>query len=202
MKKTKTKNSVRQNGFSLLELLVVVAIILGVAAFAGVSMQTAQKNGRVDAAYATTLQAIRKCAQIAVGERVQCFVTFSTPRTIVTRKINAGITTVVGSIDLPTDMEFRVDIGLPTGIGLTPDGFGAGIRPLDFSIDYGGVGTSIYFQPDGTARDSVGRINNGVMYIGRQGDLLSYRAITLYGYTGRVKGWRLIPKAGGIRQWQ
>ena len=200
--KTHHKSAERQLGFSLLEMLVVIAIILIIAAFAVRGLQTAIKNGHVDTAYATTLQQLRKAAQTAVGERVQCYVTFVSPRTIVTKKIVAGTTTTLNSIDLPTDMEFRVDTGLPTGVGLTPDGFGSGTRPIDFSIDYGGVGTSIYFQPDGSALDSVGRLNNGVVYIGRPGDLLSYRAITLYGYTGRIKGWRLVPKAGGIRQWQ
>jgi hypothetical protein len=49
----------------------------------------------------------------------------------------------------------------------------------------------IYFLPDGSGQDLNGNINNGVLYIARAGDLYSSHAITFWGATGRIRGWRL-----------
>ena len=85
---------------------------------------------------------------------------------------------------------------------MVPDGFGTGQHAIDFSIDYGGQGTAIYFQPDGSAQDANGRINNGIMYLARTGEIYSTRAITLYGATGRTRGWRLLPNSTGGYVWK
>jgi len=54
----------------------------------------------------------------------------------------------------------------------------------------------IYFQPDGSAQDVAGNVNNGVVYLGTPGQLPAQRAVTLWGYTGRIRGWTLIEVAG------
>jgi hypothetical protein len=60
----------------------------------------------------------------------------------------------------------------------------------------------IYFQPDGSAQDANSNINNGVVYIARPGDLASSRAITLWGATGRLRGWRLYITGTGTKAWR
>jgi hypothetical protein len=35
-----------------------------------------------------------------------------------------------------------------------------------------------------------------VVYLGRPGSLMTCRAVTLWGYTGRLRGWRLNQTAG------
>jgi hypothetical protein len=52
------------------------------------------------------------------------------------------------------------------------------------------------FLPDGSARDTNGSLNSGIIYVARTADLYSSRAVTLYGATGRIRGWRLINSAG------
>jgi hypothetical protein len=59
-----------------------------------------------------------------------------------------------------------------------------------------GVNSAIYFMPDGTAQDINGNINNGVIYIARAGELYSSHAITVWGATGRMRGWRLFNNSG------
>ena len=61
----------------------------------------------------------------------------------------------------------------------------------------GGNKKQVMFMPDGSAHDTNGSWNNGIVYIGRATDLYSTRAVTLYGATGRIRGWRLISTAGG-----
>jgi len=52
-------------------------------------------------------------------------------------------------------------------------------------------------MPDGSAHDVNGNLNSGIVYVARNGDLYSSRAITLYGATGRIRGWRLLSSGGG-----
>jgi hypothetical protein len=82
-----------------------------------------------------------------------------------------------------------------------PDGFGAGTVAIDF--DQGmGLGSQDYvmFMPDGSSQDLLGNWNSGVLYMGRAGDLYSSRAITVFGATGRIRGWRLYLQAG-VNTW-
>ena len=99
---------------------------------------------------------------------------------------------------LPPDVTYQVEPGMPTSPTVaptTPDGFGTGANTFDFEQIAGGGGTTIYFYPDGSAQDAGpngGNVNNGVVYMGIPGQLATCRAVTLWGYTGRVRGWRLI----------
>ena len=179
----------------------VLAVMAVVAGFAALNVQTAMKNARVDAAYAATLNQLRQGRQAAVDRRVVYIVRFQLPRTIITEVLQAGTRTTVGQIDLPSDMEYRAEPGIPTTQSLTPDNFGSGSLAVDFSIDYGGGGTELYFQPDGSAKDNLGRINNGVLYMARPGQLSSARAVSLFGATGRIKGWRLETYSDGTARW-
>jgi hypothetical protein len=91
---------------------------------------------------------------------------------------------------------FQVQTGLP-GTGNTPDNFGAGGTAIDFDQGVaGGAKNVVYFYPDGTGEDVVGNMNNGVIYIARTNDLYSSRAITEWGATGRLRGWRLYQISG------
>jgi hypothetical protein len=55
------------------------------------------------------------------------------------------------------------------------------------------------FWPDGSARDTNGNLNSGIVYLARTGDMNNSRAITLYGATGRVRGWRLDGVTGSYK---
>jgi hypothetical protein len=49
----------------------------------------------------------------------------------------------------------------------------------------------IYFYPDGSAQDVNGNVNNGVVYLAMPGFINTSRAITLWGATGRLRGWHI-----------
>jgi len=63
-----------------------------------------------------------------------------------------------------------------------------------------GVPNVVYFYPDGSAQDIANNINNGVVYIARPGVVMSSKAITLWGATGRLRGWTLIT-VGATKTW-
>jgi hypothetical protein len=131
-------------------------------------------------------------------------VSFATPGTITVTQNSLSGPLLLTSV-LPSDVTFHVEPGVPTSETvqpLTPDSFGTASTPFDFDQPPGGVGggTAIYFYPDGTAEDINGNINNGVVYLGRVGDLYSSRAVTVWGSTGRLRGWRLY-NVSGVAKW-
>ena len=190
-------------GFSTVELMITVSIVLTIAGFSSVKIAGALKNARDTMALETTLSSLRLARQKAIDLRRQVLVQVSGTQTITCQRIDAGTPSVIlGVQTLPSDAVFRAEPGIPTAAAQVPDGFGSGNRAIDFSIDYGGGGTVIYFQPDGSAQDVSGRVNNGVIYLARPGDLYSARAVTLYGATGRTRGWRLLAVGGGGYAWK
>jgi prepilin-type N-terminal cleavage/methylation domain-containing protein len=189
----------RMRGFSLFEMIAVIGIILIVAAYATMKLQPDLQYSRVVNAYNTTLMALRQTRDLSVAQRQVYYATFThntaPPDTITIT--NGGDGTVVRTYQLPLDVAFTTVTGVPTGAGLTPDGFGNGGTAIAFDQGVsGGNPNVVYFYPDGSAQDASGNINNGVIYIARPGVLFTSHAITVWGATGRLRGWRLYVNAG------
>ncbi len=191
----------RTQGFSLIEMLIVMAVFMIASAIAGMFIQPLIMQARVTNAYNTTLMAMRQARDIAVAQRQIYFVTFNNGAVPHTISITQGATgAVTATYTLPQDVGFNVQAGLPVAPN-TPDGFGNGALALDFDQGIaGGAKNVIYFYPDGTGEDVIGNVNNGVVYIARTGQLYSSHAITLWGATGRMRGWRLYNN--GVAYWR
>lgn len=190
-----------KRGFSLLELMMVVTISLILAAVADVTMQPVFHEQQVNDAYNTTLTALRRARDQSAADMRSYMVTF----TPAVSNVNGGTITVQQNITgtpllfsatLPPNVTFHVEPGIPTSqttAPTTPDGFGTGSNAFDFDQAPSGTGGSnvIYFMPDGSAQDASGNVNNGVVYLGIPGQLNTCRAISVWGYTGRIRGWHL-----------
>jgi prepilin-type N-terminal cleavage/methylation domain-containing protein len=201
-----TTNKTR--GFSLIELMVTLMIFLVAAAILGMGVQPALKESRVTAAYNTTLGVLRQARDTAIGERQTYYVTFSNAAVPNTASITQGATgLVVSTYTLPTDVSYNVLPKFPTSqtvFPMTPDAFGVGGTAIDFDQGVAaGVKNVIYFLPDGSAQDANGNINNGVIYVVRQTDYYSAKALTVWGATGRLRGWRMDQQpATGTYYWR
>jgi type II secretory pathway pseudopilin PulG len=209
------------SGFSLLELVtvMVIAIVLAVVSILGlIPVMNAQHviNG-----YNITLSALRQARDNAASQSTSYSVVFSNsviPNTIVV----APTLTFPGdqrsvTYSLPTDVTFQTNSAISSTTA--PDtsagaSFGSGTNAIDFGYTASGNAGSttektIYFCPDGSAQTSstcagANYWDDGVVYLARAvgTDLLSSRAITLWGGTGRIHGWRLYNKtSGGGYQW-
>lgn len=205
----------RESGFSLLEMLSVVALIIVLASISFISLVPVMKQQRVSNAYNTTLSALRQARDNAVSQRTSYSVTFSTtaqPNTItVSPTLAGGFQGVQNTVvyQLPTDVSFDAESALASTPA--PDGYGSGLLAVDFGYTANGAtggAKTIYFCPDGSAQDAEGGAgacsgswDGGVVYIARVGDLMSSRAITLWGGTGRIRGWRIYSDGAGGYQW-
>jgi len=196
---TAARNSM--HGFSLLELLIAISILIVATLISVMSLQPALKQARVNNGYNTVLGALRQARDISVNQRAVYIASFIAPNTITITQGDTGI--VTNTYTLPSDITFHVEPGIPNSSATTPDHFGTGTTAIDFDQNVsGGVKTQIYFQPDGSAQDVNSNLNNGVVYLGRPGDLYSSRAITVWGATSRLRGWRLYSGAGGANAWR
>jgi Tfp pilus assembly protein PilE len=209
------RRSARASGFSLVEMLIVVSVLMILAGITFISYQTAIKSIRTSNAFNTVLQQIRVARENAIEKREQYIVCFgsgsaptgaATPRGVPgARSIQifewpagASLSTAVqiSSVDLPYDIQFQTLAGFPAA---TPDGFGTTAINFDQGIA-GGITNQIMFMPDGSAHDTNGNLNSGIIFMARSGDLTSGRAITLFGGSGASRGWRL-SGSGGTAKW-
>ena len=207
----------RERGFSLMEMMMVVAITIIVSVVSVVSMVPLMHQQHVTNAYNTTMAAMRLARDTSVAQRASYSVTFSnsvTPNTITVGPTVTGFQGDQNSVvyQLPSDVSFVAQSGLPTASTAVPDGYGSGTVAIDFGWTINGVGTggatTIYFCPDGSSQRAPGTNGDGscpgtwdggVVYLARTGDLMSSRAITLWGGTGRIRGWRLYGVSGGYK---
>ena len=181
--------------------------ILGVLVTAAVvQVKSSLRAASSDTGLATALNQMQRAHQRAIDDRAIYRLTLVPPASIRLEQVqlNPGAPntyTFVSSIDLPSDIQFLNVQGIPTSAAGTPDGFGDGSQAINFALNAGGDPTMIYFQPDGRALTQSGEVANGVVYIARPGDLLSSRAVSMYGATGRCKSWRLVSFSDGTIAW-
>jgi prepilin-type N-terminal cleavage/methylation domain-containing protein len=192
------------SGFSLVETMIVLAIMLIASGIFFMSLQPSLKDTRVTNAYNTTLMTMRRAREAAISERRTYVVTFNNavmPNAVTITQAATG--QVIATETLPPDIFFRVEPGIPVSAATTPDHFGTGGVAIDFDQAVaGGAKNVICFNPDGSAQDVNSNSNNGVIYMARIGSLYSSRAITVWGATGRLRGYRLYPNLAGGSVWR
>jgi prepilin-type N-terminal cleavage/methylation domain-containing protein len=189
----------RNLGFTLLELVVTIAISLTMACVTFMALMPLLNQNHVDAAFDTTISAMSGYRNQATSRTRRYVLTFSNPGTITVQYWPGGVPSpppvTVVTYNLPTDIQFAVQAGFPSP---GPDGFGDGTNPVAFNsctvIEAGQP--CVILTPDGSAQDDLGNYNGGVVYLTRAGDLYSSRAISVIGPSGKVRGWRLYNQSG------
>jgi len=187
----KLQKQTRQRGFSLLEAVVVVAIIGVLVATSVIGIRQLLSNSRSDAAANTVVSQLRAARQLAISRRHNVQVTISTtavapnfapsisyfqmPTGIITESLPVPVT-----VPLPPNTSFL----LQPGQGDTPMGFG-NTAPVYIGGVSGGPAT-MFFSTTGAFMSGNAPIN-GTFFVGISGNPNSARAVTLLGSTGRVR---------------
>lgn len=180
-----TAQARRAQGFSLLEALAAIAIIGILAGISFVAFTNVLPTIRADGAMGLLVAQLRQARQASVDQRRNILVTFQGNGEIVTVRQNLDLTaTPVSDYILPYGMVYMLFSGIPD----TPDNFG---RSAAVSFNCGGtLPCTITFQSDGSVLDRTGQYINGTVFIGRAGQRLTARAVTILGATGRIRGYR------------
>ena len=187
----KVRKQARQSGFSLLEALVVVAIMGILIVTSVIGIRQLLSTSRADAAANTVVSQLRAARELALSRRHNVQVTVIPGTTapnfapsisyvematgVLTETLPAAVT-----VPLPPNTDFI----LQTGQGDTPMGFGNGS-----AVYIGGVTngpSTMYFSTSGAFMSGNAPIN-GTLFVGISGNPNSERAVTLLGSTGRVR---------------
>jgi prepilin-type N-terminal cleavage/methylation domain-containing protein len=170
-----------EKGFSLIEIIVVVAIMavmFGLAA--GVTM-TSVKGAKADSSVSAAINIIELARNQSTSQRRDFQIVFTAPNQIQVFRLElpSGSTPIANRY-LENGQEFTRF----TPTGDTLDAFGhAG------AIAFGTTPT-IRFTSDGSLIDSSGDILNGTLFLGVPNDISSARAITIFGATGLIRSWK------------
>jgi Tfp pilus assembly protein FimT len=194
-----------ESGFSLLEALIVISVLLIASGIFVPKVSSAIRNAVVSNAYDTTLMTIRQAREAAISERRIYVVTFTAPGSITVAPLTAATNTLNISRSLPPEVQYIALTGIPNTATTTPDSLGLGPSTGAICFDVGVTSTgtnTIYFWPDGSSRDANDNMNSGVIYLARPGEVLSSRAVTVWGVSGRIRGWRLAKNSAGVTSWR
>lgn len=198
-----------ERGFSLIETVIVLAIILIIAAYAMLQTTGSMSNYKANAAMYTVSSQMRVARQLAISQRRYLQITFNTgvnPPTITYAfatganfgtAANSGYEGPPVTMPLPAQTSFVVESGVPD----TPMGFGTcSGGPICIGGTSGGP-ASMYFTPTGQFVDqSLSTTQNGTLFIGVPNQPATARAVTIMGGTGRVRPYIFIGPLTGPPQ--
>jgi prepilin-type N-terminal cleavage/methylation domain-containing protein len=187
----------QDRGFSTIELLVVITLILVISAFALISLPTNLQSARADTALRQVMDQLRQAREYAIANRRFVQVTFGVvggrPQIAMIQRndltpgggpVNPVLLGQPVTIQPP--MTFLVFGAKPD----TPDGFGNGAA-LFFAGVGGGPPPGMLFRSDGEFVNAATSLPiNGTVFLGVPGDASTGRAVTVLGTTGRVRGWK------------
>jgi type II secretory pathway pseudopilin PulG len=187
-------------GFSLLELIVVIGLIMIISAMALVAYLPTLQDARFDTAMRQVIEQLRQARESAITNRRYVQVTFPTVvaggitqyEVVLTQRndltVGAGAATVLSTIPIQSPAQFTLAMAADT-----PDNFSGGppTGPVMFELVSGGPVGGMLFQSDGELVDGATfQPINGTLFVGFPGKKTSARAITVLGGTGRIRGWK------------
>jgi prepilin-type N-terminal cleavage/methylation domain-containing protein len=201
----------RQAGFTLVELVTVVAIVMVLAGFAVISTFTTTQNSKANAASQAVVSQLRAARQMSISLRRNVLVTFTLPN-----KIQLAVETLAGETPATAIAPVYLNDNAAGGAQFfqfssmpdTPMGFGNSSAITFQATSGGSSGLSVMYSSSGSmvgttatsGFSSVGNSNpvNASIFIGFPGQPSTARAITVLGSTGRVRSYYWVgPSSGG-----
>jgi len=191
-----------EQGFSLLEMVVVVGLAMTVMAFAVMNTMNSSQNSRANSAMDGLISQLRQAREMAIAKRRNVQVQFTSPNQIQLTLLTLPGEPIPAPIP-PSYLNDNVGGGLifyvfPT-IPDTPMGFGNGTA-INLQQQTGGGTWTCMFTTSGafvgTAQSAAtlyqATNNNPVnasLFLGVMGKPNTARAVTVFGATGRVRSY-------------
>lgn len=172
----------REQGYSFLELIVVIGMITVILGMALVSTSSMLPAFRANAAMDQVYGQLRAARATAITQRREVQIQFILPNQIqLTRLDQPTGTTDLGTITLEGKAQFNVFTGVPD----TPMTFGNAA-----AVYFGGMSGGppiMKFNSTGGFVDAGSNPINGTVFVGIVGRQDTARAVTVLGATGRVR---------------
>jgi prepilin-type N-terminal cleavage/methylation domain-containing protein len=186
VRETPNSNKRRKaSGFSLLEMLIVIALVFIIASIAIFSIRGALPTLRANESLTTVASVFRQGRELAIAQRRNYQVIFAPPSTLWLRRISVIGELPAGFVDLPqVTIPNRGQFMIYPGVPDTPDAYGNAT-----ALSFGGTVTQSFLS-DGTFADAAGAPLNGSVYVAIPGDAGTQRAFTILGSTGRIRAYR------------
>ena len=188
-------------GFSMIELMVVVGLIMIISAMALVAYLPTLQDARFDTAMRQVIEQLRQGREYAISNRRYVQITFPTVvaangtqyEVVLTQRndLTAGagnVNPVLSKVPIQAPTQFTLVMGIDT-----PDNFSGGppTGPVMFEGVSGGPVAGMLFQSDGELVDGATfQPINGTVFMGFPAKSTSSRAVTVLGGTGRIRGWK------------
>jgi prepilin-type N-terminal cleavage/methylation domain-containing protein len=174
-------------GFTLVELLIVIAIAAAISGMAVLVSPPLLKNSQADAGVVQVLDAFRYARELAVAQRRNVQIQFIGTNQIQIARVEIDSppvtpprTTVLRTVVLENRMQFLIPPGVPD----TPDRFGAG------SATAFGPSPARMFTSEATFIDNQGNLLNGTLFVAVPDDPTTARALSVMGATAFLRTWR------------
>jgi len=185
---SKPRNRNAEHGFTMLEMLLVIAIIMILAGMAIFNIGGALPGEQTAAGMNAAIAVFRQGHDISISERryFQLVIPATTPPNQIgleRLEINGGFT-ALPVVTLPKPAQFGLDPSITTApeSGLIQTTCGSGLC-------FGGSPTQTW-QPDGTFVQANGQPLSAVVYVMVPGNPGAQRAFTILGSTGRIRTYR------------
>jgi type II secretory pathway pseudopilin PulG len=179
-------------GFSLVEMMLVVGLAGLMTGMAVIQIGSSRPFTIGNGGMRVILGLMNQARQISIQQRRYVRVVFTTPnlmqiiREDTTTTGACGVTcTTLSSAVLEGNMQFAI-----VPVADTPDGFGFNAAAFNGSPVAFGTVTSVKFAPNGTLVNQDGALTNGTVFLAVPSTVLSSRAVTVLGATGRIRGYR------------
>jgi prepilin-type N-terminal cleavage/methylation domain-containing protein len=196
----KTRSNARRGGdqsrgFSMIEVLVVVAIAMVIAGIAIIQSRPALMQIRANTAKDLVQGTLRRARETAISDRRSVKVEFlvnppANPAGSYVRltRLGGGVgpDIVIVMTPIPGSVIYTTFAGEPD----TPDGFG-NAGPIYFGGVNNGPAAGMIYQSDGTFAAATGIPINGTVFMGIPNQPTTARAITILGTTGRVRSYHI-----------
>ncbi len=172
----------RSSGFTVIELIIVIAVIGIVVAFALINIFAILPGYRADQAMNQVFSQLRSARELAISQRREVQVQFVGTSTIQVTELELVGANVVFP---PITWEGGVQYYVFPAMADTPMAFG-NCSALCLENIANGPPT-MKFTPSGTFIDGGNTLVDGTIFLGTPGNPMTARAVTVLGATGRIR---------------
>ena len=181
-----SKHGTGNRGFTIVEMMLVLAIFMILAGMAIISINGALPQEQVTSGMNTAMSVIRQGRDTAISERRDYALVYGPPLLpnqlqLQRLEIGGGVTTLP-VVTLPAPAQFSLDSTITQD---TPDNFGT----CSSGLCFGGSPTQQWLS-NGTFVNSLGQPLNATVFVNIAGNPSTQRAFTILGTTGRIRAYK------------